>query len=389
MDLLPLVGTECCIRPSATAALFYLVFALAWLQAGRQSPLQTLADVASRVRSARRTARTGTTSPGATGRACWGATTRCGGGSARASASAAAATSGPSPPPARAHAQWCAGARLAHRRASSSWSLRLSWLVALLMRGSKRERQRASGAHRCKLHWEGVLAGCTDGLSERKASCGGKASLSKCHAAVSRGGDEAPRSSARGLPAPDAAPPLALTLCAPQEDVACEYGYEFAGHDCRPIVGIDTAQCAALAGYQMSETHRRLVAGDACADVALVIPDTDGRGHAPGAPPAAAAGRGHGWATFFVLMLARTSPRIRPIPAQASNVLHSFFCFIVLGLRVWGACSAAQAPLRSACASARDCWLLDGRLQCAAAVQQGGFGAARPVRRAVSSAPPS
>jgi len=146
--------------------------------------------------------------------------------------------------------------------------------------------------------------------------------------AVSRGGDEAPRSSTRGLPAPDAAPPLTLTLCAPQEDVACEYGYEFAGHDCRPIVGIDTAQCAALAGYQMSETHRRLVAGDACADVAHVIPDTDGRGHAPGAPPAAAAGRGHGWATFFVLLLARTSPRIRPVlhKPQCASLLLLLHC---------------------------------------------------------------
>ncbi|KAK9845742.1 hypothetical protein WJX81_001203 [Elliptochloris bilobata] len=85
-------------------------------------------------------------------------------------------------------------------------------------------------------------------------------------------------------------------------DVACEYGYEFAGHDCRAILGIDTSQCEALKGYQMSETHRRLVAGDTCAEVSLVIPDTDGRGHGPSAP-AGAPSRGHGWTTFFVLLL--------------------------------------------------------------------------------------
>ena len=89
-----------------------------------------------------------------------------------------------------------------------------------------------------------------------------------------------------------------------QEDTACEYGYEVVGHDCRPILGLDTSQCDALKGYQMSSTHRRLIAGDTCADVALVIPDTDGRGHGPGAPSAPSA-RGHGWTTFFVLLLVR------------------------------------------------------------------------------------
>lgn len=91
--------------------------------------------------------------------------------------------------------------------------------------------------------------------------------------------------------------------------MACEYGYEFAAHECRPILGIDTAACEALNGYQMSQTHRRLVAGDTCADVSLVIPDTDGRGHAPGAP-AQPSSRRHGWTTFFVLLL------VRPMLAQ-------------------------------------------------------------------------
>lgn len=89
--------------------------------------------------------------------------------------------------------------------------------------------------------------------------------------------------------------------------MACEYGYEFAAHDCRPILGIDTSACEALNGYQMSQTHRRLVAGDTCADVSLVIPDTDGRGHAPSAP-AGPSSRSHGWTTFFVLLLVRPSP---------------------------------------------------------------------------------
>ena len=88
--------------------------------------------------------------------------------------------------------------------------------------------------------------------------------------------------------------------------MACEYGFEFAAHDCRPILGIDTSACEALNGYQMSQTHRRLIAGDTCADVSLVIPDTDGRGRAPSAP-AGLSSRSHGWTTFFVLLLVRPS----------------------------------------------------------------------------------
>lgn len=65
-----------------------------------------------------------------------------------------------------------------------------------------------------------------------------------------------------------------------QEDVECEYGYEWLDGECKPIVGLDRQQCGVLNGqYVESVTHLRLVHGDTCKNVSRVILDTDGRGH--------------------------------------------------------------------------------------------------------------
>ena len=124
--------------------------------------------------------------------------------------------------------------------------------------------------------------------------------------------------------------------------MACEYGYEFAAHDCRPILGIDTSACEALSGYQMSQTHRRLVAGDTCADVSLVIPDTDGRGHGPGAP-AGPSPRGHGWTTFFVLLL------VRPFLVWPRRVGRKFAVLWVDSVACRAVRSAAVTLLHGGC----------------------------------------
>lgn len=65
-----------------------------------------------------------------------------------------------------------------------------------------------------------------------------------------------------------------------QEDVECEYGYEWLDGECKPIVGLDRQQCGVLNGqYVESVTRLRLVHGDTCKNVSRVILDTDGRGH--------------------------------------------------------------------------------------------------------------
>lgn len=107
-----------------------------------------------------------------------------------------------------------------------------------------------------------------------------------------------------------------LKISAPtvQADVECEYGFEFVDSECVPMPDLDPKQCPILkengGSYRTSSTHRRLVSGDLCSNVTLVIADTDGAGGLP-LPPVnpSGGGGGHGghsgWFTFFMVLLVR------------------------------------------------------------------------------------
>jgi hypothetical protein len=89
-----------------------------------------------------------------------------------------------------------------------------------------------------------------------------------------------------------------------QVDVECEFGFEWSWgrRECVAMPGVDPNTCAAVREkrYIMSQSHLRLVNADNCANVSLVINDTDGRGHST-LPP-----RGFhlpGWAIVIVALL--------------------------------------------------------------------------------------
>lgn len=69
-----------------------------------------------------------------------------------------------------------------------------------------------------------------------------------------------------------------------QIDTQCDYGYSLRYHNgsfsCQPEPGFDAQACPVIHDhtYTVSETGLRLLSGDTCANVSLVIPDTDGRG---------------------------------------------------------------------------------------------------------------
>lgn len=76
------------------------------------------------------------------------------------------------------------------------------------------------------------------------------------------------------------------SLICQQEDVECDYGYEYINHECRPIKDLSNSHCSALSAgrYHVSETKHRLINADVCMDVSRVIRDTDGKGNVPGGP---------------------------------------------------------------------------------------------------------
>ncbi|KAK9828958.1 hypothetical protein WJX72_003046 [[Myrmecia] bisecta] len=88
------------------------------------------------------------------------------------------------------------------------------------------------------------------------------------------------------------------------EDVECEYGFKYVNGECEAIVSLDDKECTVLSGgqYKVSETHRRLVHGDACTEVQRVIPDTDGNGHMPNGSSGVDTRHHSGWAAFFIVV---------------------------------------------------------------------------------------
>lgn len=106
-------------------------------------------------------------------------------------------------------------------------------------------------------------------------------------------------------PPPEVAAPCDCTAA----DTECEYGFERVpdggpNATCVAMPGLEESACPGLKAscYHMSSTHLRLVHGDTCANVARVIPDTDGKGGGGG-------GRGGGGGhhskarSFFIFVL--------------------------------------------------------------------------------------
>ena len=93
-------------------------------------------------------------------------------------------------------------------------------------------------------------------------------------------------------------------------DVECEFGYEYVNAECHAITGLDTAQCGAVreGSYHASASKHRLIQGDACAGIARVITDTDGKGGLPGGRSGGAHGARKHWATAFVAFLVTVPP---------------------------------------------------------------------------------
>jgi len=91
-------------------------------------------------------------------------------------------------------------------------------------------------------------------------------------------------------------------------DVECEFGFEWSWgrRECVAMAGVDPHTCAVVREkkYIMSQSHLRLVNADHCANISLVINDTDGRGHST-LPP-----RGFhlpGWAIVILALLVSSS----------------------------------------------------------------------------------
>lgn len=83
---------------------------------------------------------------------------------------------------------------------------------------------------------------------------------------------------------------------------ACRYEWSYRDEKCVEMLGVDPHTCPHVdhGRYKISDTHLRLLNGDACVNVSTIIPDTDGRGHPSGPPPH---GFVSGWAAAALALL--------------------------------------------------------------------------------------